>query len=288
MQISVANLTQVFNKGLAYETTAVDDVSFEIGSGEFVAIVGHTGSGKTTLAQHLNGLLRPTAGTILLGGVDVSAKTDEALAVRRRIGMVFQYPEYQLFEETNYKDVAFGPKNMGLSEEEIDGRVHEAFDLLGLDFDELSGKSPYELSGGQKRMVAMAGVVAMKPEVFILDEPTAGLDPLAHDSVLEIVCSLRERTGSTVLIISHNMDDVATFAERMLVMSGGKLVADGSPREVFADAQLIAGTGLALPQAAAFAERLRTKGVTLPGGILTARELTAAIGALVAAGGRRS
>ncbi|MDR1271787.1 MAG: ATP-binding cassette domain-containing protein, partial [Clostridiales Family XIII bacterium] len=232
-------LTQTFNKGLAYETTAVDDVSFDIDGGEFVAIVGHTGSGKTTLVQHLNGLLRPTSGTITLAGVDISAKTPEAMDMRKRIGMVFQYPEYQLFEETNYKDVAFGPKNMGLDERETDLRVREAFSLLGLDFAELSGKSPYELSGGQKRMMAMAGVVAMKPDIFILDEPTAGLDPKAHDSVLEIVRSLRERTGSTVIIISHNMDDVARFAGRIMVMSDGKLIADGTPAEVFADVAMI-------------------------------------------------
>jgi energy-coupling factor transport system ATP-binding protein len=263
-KIIVENLTHTYNKGLAYETNALDDVSFEVAEGEFCAIIGHTGSGKSTLIQHLNGLLKPTSGTVVVGGVDVTAKGASVIDIRRKTGMVFQYPEYQLFEETVYLDVAFGPKNLGIPEDEIEVRVKEALALVNLDFNEFAHRSPFELSGGQKRMAAIAGVLAMRPEVLILDEPTAGLDPKSHEDVLALVVEIRRKTGCTVLLVSHNMDDVAALSDRVFVMAEGRIVKAGAPEEVFADEDFMKGIGLGVPRARAFASLLAREGLVLP------------------------
>ena len=275
--IVAKDLTHTYNKGLAYETSAVMDVSFEIDKGEYVAIIGHTGSGKSTLVQHMNGLLKPTAGHITVGGVDVSAKGSAVVEIRRKIGMLFQYPEYQLFEETVHLDIAFGPKNLGVPTEEIDGRVREAMALVGLDHEEFAERSPFELSGGQKRMVAFAGVLAMRPEVLVLDEPTAGLDPKSHEEVIQIIEKIREQTGCTIVIVSHNMDDVARLSDRIFVMAAGEIVKSGLPEDIFSDEEYLKGIGLGVPRATAFAGRLSRGGLAMPTGILTMNDLLEAL-----------
>ena len=232
MSIQVRSLTHIYEPGMPTESVALEDVSFEINDGELVGIIGHTGSGKSTLLQHLNGLLKPTSGQIVVGGKDITAPGVSMVEIRKRIGLVFQYPEYQLFEETVAKDVAFGPKNLGLSEAEIDERVREAIDLVGLDYDQIAERSPFELSGGQKRRVAIAGVIAMRPEVLILDEPTAGLDPKAHKDVLAMVEEVHRRTGNITILVSHNMADIARLSDKIIVVDSGRLVATGTPEEV--------------------------------------------------------
>ena len=275
--IVAEHLTHTYNRGLAYETSAVMDVSFEIGAGEYAAVIGHTGSGKSTLVQHMNGLLKPTAGRMTVGGVDVSAKGAAIVESRRKTGMLFQYPEYQLFEETVRLDVAFGPKNLGVPEEEIEERVREAIALVGLDYDEIAQRSPFELSGGQKRMVAFAGVLAMRPEVLVLDEPTAGLDPKSHEEALGVIEKIREQTGCTIVIVSHNMDDVARLADRVFVMAAGEIVKEGPPAEIFSDEEFLKNIGLGVPRATAFAARLTRGGLKMPEGILMADELLEAL-----------
>jgi energy-coupling factor transport system ATP-binding protein len=271
------HLSHIYNKGLAYETNAVDDVSFSIGKGEYVAVIGHTGSGKSTLIQHLNGLLKPTSGTVTVKGANVSEKNAAAVGVRKTIGMIFQYPEYQLFEETVYKDIAFGPKNLGVTEEETDKRVKEAMAVVNMGFDEFAHRSPFELSGGQKRMIAIAGVLAMQPEVLVLDEPTAGLDPKSHEEIVELIEGIHEKTGSTIVIVSHNMDDVARLADRIFVMAAGRIVKTGTPREVFADEQFLKNIGLGVPRATAFSGRLASGGLMIPYVVLSQKELLEAL-----------
>lgn len=256
MGISVKNLTHIYNEGLPHESVALDNVSFEINDGEFIGIIGHTGSGKSTLLQHLNGLLKPKSGQIIVGDTDITDPSCKLLEIRRRIGLVFQYPEYQLFEETVAKDVAFGPKNLGLAQDEIDKRVEEAIGLVGLPFEEIREKSPFELSGGQKRRVAIAGVVAMKPEVLILDEPTAGLDPKAHKDVLEMAYNIHKHEKNITIFVSHNMADIAKLCDRVFVMDKGKLVLSGTPEEVFAEEERLTSIGLSLPPAAQLMHRL--------------------------------
>jgi energy-coupling factor transport system ATP-binding protein len=275
----VEHLTHTYNKGLAYEINALEDVSFEIAEGEFCSIIGHTGSGKSTLIQHLNGLLKPTSGTVVACGVDVTAKGTSVIDARRKTGMVFQYPEYQLFEETVYLDVAFGSKNLGIPEDEIEVRVREALALVHLDFDEFAQRSPFELSGGQKRMAAIAGVLAMRPEVLILDEPTAGLDPKSHEDVLALIVDIRRQTGCTVILVSHNMDDVAALSDHVFVMAVGRIVKAGPPEEVFADEDFMKGIGLGVPRARAFASLLAREGLVLPSAerILTCEGLLEAL-----------
>ena len=271
------HLTHTYNKGLAYETTAVDDVSFSIAAGEYIAIIGHTGSGKSTLIQHLNGLLKPTSGTVKVNDVNVAEKNATVAKVRKTIGMVFQYPEYQLFEETVQKDIAFGPKNLGATEEEADELVKEAMALVNLEYNEFANRSPFELSGGQKRMVAIAGVLAMRPQVLVLDEPTAGLDPKSHEEVIKLIEEIQIRTGSTIVIVSHNMDDVARLADRVFVMDTGKIVKSGPPREVYADEQFLKDIGLGVPRATSFAGKLASAGLTIPKIVLSKEELLEAL-----------
>jgi len=259
MSITVENLTYTYSKGLPNETRALEDVSFQLEPGEFAAVIGHTGSGKSTLMQQLNGLLRPDSGKITVGEVCITDPSNKMTEVRRKVGLVFQYPEYQLFEETVAKDVAFGPKQVGMTGEELDRVVEESIRLTGLDYEEVKERSPFELSGGQKRRVAIAGVLAMKPEILILDEPTAGLDPSAHRDVLELIRRIHRKERMTILLVSHNMGDIAELADRVLVMNRGKLVMNGTPAEVFSRGEPLWEMGLGLPPATEFMERLKDR-----------------------------
>ena len=258
--IQVKNLTHTYGAGTPFQRSAVDHMSFDVNEGEFLGIIGHTGSGKSTLIQHLNGLLQPTEGQILLHGRDIWAEPKKIRDVRFKVGLVFQYPEYQLFEETVYRDIAFGPKNMSLSEEEIRTRVLRAAGFAGVD-ESLLEKSPFDLSGGQKRRVAIAGVIAMEPEVVIFDEPTAGLDPAGCASILGNIRDYQKATHATILMVTHSMDEVAQMADRMLVLNEGKIEMSGTPREVFSHAARLAEIGLSVPQVTALFLRLRELGV---------------------------
>ena len=260
--IRTENLTYTYSQGTPFEKTAVKDVNIEIEEGELVGIIGHTGSGKSTLIQHLNGLIKPTSGKIFIDGVDIHDKDIKLRDVRFKVGLVFQYPEYQIFEETVYKDIAFGPTNMGLDEGEIDKRVRETAKLVGID-DSLLNKSPFELSGGQKRRVAIAGVMAMRPKVLILDEPTAGLDPRGREMILGQIKHYHEETGSTVLLVSHSMEDVARFAQKILVMNKGEVFCYDTPPAVFARADEIAAIGLSVPQITKVFSMLRSRGIDI-------------------------
>ena len=274
--IRVEQLRHVYSAGTPFEKVALDAINVEIPHGQLVGIIGHTGSGKSTFIQHLNALLQPTDGKIYVGGQDINKDKFSRKAVKSEVGLVFQYPEYQLFEETVYKDIAFGPRNMKLGEDEIDARVREAAGFVGVD-EAMFDKSPLELSGGQKRRVAIAGVIAMRPGVLILDEPTAGLDPVGCKQIMENIMSYRAKTGSTVLVVSHNMDDVARLAERVLVFDHGNIVMDGRPDEVFANPEQLISIGLSVPHAAELAMTLRAHGVELPGAIYTHDSLKNAI-----------
>lgn len=268
MSIRVENLVHVYDKGMPTEQLALDNISFTADDGQMIGIIGHTGSGKSTLLQHLNGLLKPESGRIIIGDTDITQPGVSMVQIRKKIGLVFQYPEYQLFEETAAKDVAFGPKNLGLSEEEIDERVREAIELVGLDYEEIKDRSPFELSGGQKRRVAIAGVVAMRPEVLILDEPTAGLDPKAHRDVLTMVEEVHRRTGNITILVSHNMADIARLCDKVVVIDSGKLVTAGTPYEVFSKKEELRNVGLELPPVTQFTETLREKGIDIEDTIL--------------------
>ena len=245
--LEVKNLTYIYSAGTPFEHKALDDISFSVERGEFIGIIGHTGSGKSTLMQQLNGLLKPTSGTVLLDGQDIWSDKKLTRRARFRVGLVFQYPEYQLFEETVYKDIAFGPKNMGLSPEEVDRRVREAAGFVGLTEQQLE-VSPFDLSGGQKRRVAIAGVIAMEPEVLILDEPTAGLDPVGRSEILGNIQSYRKAKNATIMMVSHSMEDVARLTDRLLVMNGSKLAMDAPPAQVFTHAEELTQMGLNIPQ----------------------------------------
>ena len=245
--LEVKNLTYIYSAGTPFEHKALDDISFSVERGEFIGIIGHTGSGKSTLMQQLNGLLKPTSGTVLLDGQDIWSDKKLTRQARFRVGLVFQYPEYQLFEETVYKDIAFGPKNMGLSAEEVDRRVREAAGFVGLTEQQME-VSPFDLSGGQKRRVAIAGVIAMEPEVLILDEPTAGLDPVGRSEILGNIQSYRKAKNATIMMVSHSMEDVARLTDRLLVMNGSKLAMDAPPAQVFTHAEELTQMGLNIPQ----------------------------------------
>ena len=258
--LEVKNLSHIYSAGTPFEHVALDQVSFAVERGEFIGVIGHTGSGKSTLMQHLKGLLKPTSGSILLDGKDIWSDKALTRASRFRVGLVFQYPEYQLFEETVYKDIAFGPKNMGLSNEEIDRRVREAAGFVGITEAQLQ-VSPFDLSGGQKRRVAIAGVIAMEPEVLILDEPTAGLDPEGREEILTNIEAYRKAKNATVMMVSHSMSDVARLTDRLLVMNGAKLAMDGTPGQVFARAQELLDMGLDIPEVTAVFLKLQQMGL---------------------------
>ena len=258
--LQIKELSHVYSAGTPFQHTALDGVSFSVERGEFIGIIGHTGSGKSTLMQHLNGLLKPTAGSIALDGVDIWANKKVTRQARFRVGLVFQYPEYQLFEETVYKDIAFGPKNMGLDHKEVDRRVREAAQFVGLTEAQLE-VSPFDLSGGQKRRVAIAGVIAMEPEVLILDEPTAGLDPVGREEILENIQAYRRAKNATIMMVSHSMSDVARLTQRLLVMNGAKLAMDGTPEQVFARAEELVEMGLDIPEITSVFLRLKQMGL---------------------------
>ena len=277
MSLEIKQLSCIYSPGTVFEKKAVDDVSFTVADGEFVGLIGHTGSGKSTLVQHLNALLKPSAGQVLLDGEDINADKTKLKSVRQRVGLVFQYPEHQLFEMTIYKDVAFGPENLGLSKEEVSERVREALALVGIP-EELFEKSPFELSGGQKRRVAIAGVLAMRPKVLIMDEPTAGLDPRGRDEILFKIKEMHEALGITVILVSHSMEDVARLVNRIIVVNRGRLAMDGTPAAVFSRAKELEGMGLAAPQTAYLLDTLRAKGFpALPEGLYTPDEAADAI-----------
>ena len=273
MPIEAVHLTHCYSEGSAFKTVALDDVSFRIDDGEFIGIIGHTGSGKSTLVQHLNGLLKPSSGQVLIDGEDLNGEHVNRRELRQRIGLVFQYPEYQLFEETVAKDIAFGPKNQGLSENEIDERVRYAMECVHLDYEKYAERSPFELSGGQMRRAAIAGVLAMRPSVLILDEPTAGLDPRGRDRVLSMLEDLHAKEHVTTLMVSHSMDDMARLATRLIVMSEGKIVAQGTPREIFSQEKMMTSIGLDVPDAARLCRVLREKGYDLPADLYRLDEL---------------
>ena len=258
--LQVQNLNYIYSAGTPFQHQALEDVSFSVERGEFIGIIGHTGSGKSTLMQQLNGLLKPASGKILLDGQDIWSDKKLTRQARFRVGLVFQYPEYQLFEETVYKDIAFGPKNMGLKEDEIDRRVREAAAIVGLTQEQLQ-VSPFDLSGGQKRRVAIAGVIAMEPEVLILDEPTAGLDPAGRAEILKNIEDYRRTHNATVMMVSHSMDDVARLTDRLLVLNGSRLAMDGTPEEVFARAEELVQMGLNIPQVTRVFLELRKLGL---------------------------
>lgn len=281
MSVTVEHLTHTYSPGQPQEQTALQDVSFCAGDGEFVGIIGHTGSGKSTLLQHLNGLLKPTSGDIFIGETRITGPGVSMLEIRRKIGLVFQYPEYQLFEETVEKDVAFGPNNLGLDEEEVGRRVREAIELVGLDYETVRGVSPFELSGGQKRRAAIAGVIAMKPEILILDEPTAGLNPKAHRDILDMVCRIHEASGNITFLVSHNMKDIARLCDRVLVMDHGRLVMNGSPAEVFSREEELSRIGLAQPDPMEIAGRLAKAGLDVRGPCLTMEQAADSIAAAI-------
>ncbi len=245
--LQVKDLQHIYSTGTPFEHTALDGISFSVERGEFIGVIGHTGSGKSTLMQHLNGLLKPTSGTVLLDGKDIWSDKAFTRQCRFRVGLVFQYPEYQLFEETVYKDISFGPKNMGLSDEEIDSRVRKAAGFVGITEEQLQA-SPFDLSGGQKRRVAIAGVIAMEPDVLILDEPTAGLDPEGREEILQNIESYRKAQNATIMMVTHSMTDVARMAQRLLVLSNGQLMMDATPKEVFSRAQELLDMGLDIPE----------------------------------------
>ena len=270
--MQVENLTHTYSAGTPFQRSAVENMSLHVGAGEFLGIIGHTGSGKSTLIQHLNGLLKPTSGRVLLNGRDIWADPKNIRSVRFQVGLVFQYPEYQLFEETVYKDIAFGPKNMGLDSGEIDRRVRDAAAFVGL-AEELLEKSPFELSGGQKRRVAIAGVIAMEPQVLVLDEPTAGLDPRGREAILAQIQSYHRAKGAAVVLVSHSMEEIARNVDRIVVLSDGHVLMDGAPRQVFARAHELEQVGLDVPQVTKVAAALRQRGLPIDPAVYTVEAL---------------
>lgn len=272
MIIKIDNLNYIYNENTPFEKRALDNINLEVDEGEFIGLIGHTGSGKSTLVQHLNALIKVQSGRILIDGIDISKKDIKLREIRQKVGLLFQYPEYQLFEETIYKDIAFGPKNLGLDEDEIHLRVVNAMEIVGLGFEELKDRSPFELSGGQKRRVAIAGVVAMKPDVLVLDEPTSGLDPHGRDEILEEICDLFKKGGITVILVSHNMEDIAKIVDRILVMDKGKIVMDGLPREIFEQSEYLENIGLGIPQITKFMQKYKEKGHDIRTDVLTVEE----------------
>lgn len=272
MPIKIENLTHIYMPGSPFEKKALDNVNIVINDGEFNVLIGHTGSGKSTLIQHINGLLKPTSGRILVDDVDITDKSVKMSDIRKKIGLVFQYPEYQLFEETIEKDIAFGPTNLKLSEEEIHNRVKRAMTIVGLDYETFKDKSPFDLSGGQKRRVAIAGVVAMEPKILILDEPTAGLDPSGRDEILYQIKKLQKEYGMTIILVSHSMEDVAKVADRIFVMYNAKCILNGSPEEIFTEVDTLESVGLAVPQVTYLVRKLRERGFDISEKIFTVEQ----------------
>ncbi len=285
MLLRTENLTHVYMPGTPFEITALKDVNLEIRQGELLAVIGETGSGKSTLVQHFNGLLKPTSGRVLLAGEELGSDRASLLRVRRRVGLLFQFPEQQLFEETVFEDVAFGPRNLGLPEAEVRSRVRKALAVMGLDPDEIGCRPPFSLSGGQMRRVAMAGVLAMEPELLILDEPTAGLDPRGKKEMLDMVRLLHREKGLTVVLVSHSMEDVARLASRLVVISGGEIKMTGTPEEIFLRRFELEEMGLGVPQMALLAGKLRAAGKNVPPGIFTVESARDAILSLLGGAG---
>lgn len=276
MPIELQNVTHTYNPGTVLQATAIEDVSLTIEDGDFIGLIGPTGSGKSTLVQHLNGLLKPTAGRVLVDGADITVRGADLRSVRQKVGIIFQYPEHQLFDETVAADVAFGPRNLGLDKGEIERRVAAALAAVGLD-DATARRSPFALSGGQMRRVAIAGVLAMQPKVLVLDEPAAGLDPRGREEILGHIRRLHQERGLTVVLVSHNMEDVARLAKRVVVMHRGHVVMDGSPRQVFARAEQLEEIGLGVPPMTELSKRLRARGLAVPPDLLTVEEARDAI-----------
>lgn len=274
--IQLQNLTHIYSQGTPFQHKALDNINLSIERGEFLALIGHTGSGKSTLIQHLNGLLKPTRGHVLFDGKDIFEDKKRLRSIRFKAGLLFQYPEYQLFGETVAEDVAFGPANMGLDNYEISRRVDNALRLVGLSA-EIGRKSPFELSGGQKRRVAIAGILAMEPEVLILDEPTAGLDPRAHDEILELVRRLHRKNGTTIVLVTHSMEDAANMADRLCVMKEGRLLMTGEPSEIFRQADALEQCGLALPATMQVLRRIRERGINVDASCYTIEQAAAAL-----------
>ena len=287
MAISVKNVSFIYGEGTPFEKKALNNVSLDISDGEFVGLIGHTGSGKSTLIQHLNGLIKPTEGEITVNGISTLSKGSQLKELRCEVGLVFQYPEYQLFEETVFLDIAFGPKNLGLSDDEIKERVFSAMKSVGLS-PELMDKSPFNLSGGQKRRVAIAGVLAMKPKVLILDEPAAGLDPSGRKEILSEIRKLYDEEKMTIILVSHSMEDIANVAERIVVMAEGEVKMDGNPSEIFSHSELLKSLGLDVPQVSSLVEELRKRGVNLPSDIYTVDEAKKQILSLIRREGEKN
>ena len=261
MSVQVKNIFHTYNKGNPDAKIALKDVSFSIHDGEILGVIGHTGSGKSTMLQHLNGLLKPDSGQIIIGDIDITDEKVKMTEIRKRVGLVFQYPEYQLFEETVAKDVAFGPKNLGMSDEDIEKTVRKSLEMVGLSYDEIAGRSPFELSGGQKRRVAIAGVIAMNPEVLILDEPTSGLDPHAHMEVLNMIRKIHKESTGIIIFVSHNMRDVANMSDKVLVMDRGSVVAFDTPDEIFKKREMLRNIGLSTTPSAVLFDKLDDRGI---------------------------
>lgn len=273
MAITIKNLNYFYDFGTPFETAALTNINLEIKKGEFVGLIGHTGSGKSTLVQHLNGLLKASSGSITVNGIEFSKKGVKLSDIRKKVGLVFQYPEYQLFEETIYKDIAFGPSNLGLSQGEIDRNVKEAMSIVGLEFETFKDKSPFELSGGQKRRVAIAGVLAMNPEILMLDEPTAGLDPKGRDEILGQIRKWHEQKGTTVILVSHSMEDVARLVDRIIVMDKGTIALDDHKIKVFQEVELLERIGLAAPQVTYLTRALKQKGININEDLVTIKDV---------------
>lgn len=272
MIIKIEGLSYIYNQNTPFEMKALDNVNLVINEGEFIGLIGHTGSGKSTLVQHLNGLIKPTSGKVIVDGMDTSGDKKDLLKIRQKVGLVFQYPEHQLFEETIYKDIAFGPINLGLKEEEVNQRVKKAMESVGLSYEKLKDRSPFELSGGQKRRVAIAGVLAMNPKVLVLDEPTAGLDPRGRDEILGRLKKLYEEENMTIILVSHSMEEIAMLVNRIIVMHKGKVAMDGKTRDIFKEQSKLEGLGLGIPQITQFMREYRMKGNQVDDTVITVEE----------------
>ncbi|HHY46321.1 MAG TPA: energy-coupling factor transporter ATPase [Firmicutes bacterium] len=286
MGIKVSKLTHVYMAGTPFEVKALDGIDLEIKDGEFVGLIGKTGSGKSTLIQHLNGLLRPTHGTVYVDGIDIFSRGVKLREIRQKVGLLFQYPEHQLFEETVYQDVAFGPRNLGLEEDEVERRVRDALEMVGIDFESVRDRSPFELSGGQMRRVAMAGVLAMRPRILILDEPAAGLDPRGRDEILGRIEDLHRHHGLTVILVSHSMEDIARLVQRIVVMHEGRIVMDGPTREIFLQVSTLTRVGLGVPQVTMLMHKLREMHKDVRLDVLTVEEAKREILSLLRKEGR--